>query len=274
MIELPSVKYIIAIASGKGGVGKSTLAVNLALALNLENKKTGLLDADIYGPSLPLMLNLQKLNNNKNPNENSADKLLPVIQYNLKTISIGYFLSETQPAIWRGPMVSKYLQELCQSTEWGELDYLIIDLPPGTGDIQLTLAQKIRTTGAVIITTPQDIALIDAGKAINMFEKVNIPILGIVENMSTHSCSQCGHEENIFGKGGGLKIAEKYKVDLLGQIPLDKSIQEYTDQGKPTVMSVPESKIALLYRSIAKKIIQKTEYQQKLKSKLPKIQKI
>jgi ATP-binding protein involved in chromosome partitioning len=268
MIDLPSIKNIIAIASGKGGVGKSTLAVNLALALVLENQQTGILDADLYGPSLPTMLDITE------KPEEAESKIVPIEKYHLKTISIGYFLSADQPAIWRGPMVSKYLQELCQSTQWGNLDFLIIDLPPGTGDIQLTLSQKIRTTGAVIITTPQDVALIDAKKAIKMFEKVNVPVLGIVENMSTHICRQCGHEENIFGKNGAEKLGEKYHIELLGKLPLDKSIREDTDKGCPSVVSDPESKVSLLYRDIAKKIIQKTNFQLKLKSKLPGVQKI
>lgn len=272
MIELPSIKHIIAIASGKGGVGKSTFAVNMALALSAQHQKVGLLDADIYGPSIPLMLGLsQHFSENS---ENAKSVLEPVDQYHLKTMSIGYFLSSETPAVWRGPMVSKYLQELAGSTHWGELDYLIIDLPPGTGDIQLTLAQKIRTTGAVIITTPQDIALIDAKKAINMFEKVNVPVLGIVENMSIHICSQCGAQEAIFGEHGAEKLAEKFQLNLLGKLPLDISIREGGDSGKPIMLADPNSNISLLYQECAKKIIEKVNLQQKFKLKLPKIQKI
>jgi len=268
MITLPEIKHVIAIASGKGGVGKSTLAVNLALALMLEEQKTGLLDADLYGPSIPLMLGISE-----KPPE-SENHLLPIEKYHLKTMSIGYFLSTDQPAIWRGPMVSKYLQELCQSTQWGKLDFLVIDLPPGTGDIQLTLSQKIRTTGAVIITTPQDVALLDAKKAIKMFEKVNVPVLGVVENMSTHICSQCGHEEDIFGKNGADKLIDVFHTEILGKLPLDKSIRENTDNGVPSVISDPVSKISLLYREIAKKIIRKLEVREKIQTKIPGVQKI
>jgi len=262
MIELPEVKHIIAVASGKGGVGKSTTAVNLALALSSMGLNTGIIDADIYGPSMPMMLGIT---------EKPESELEPVIQYNLQSISIGYFLDTETPAIWRGPIVSKYIQELFQSTKWKNLDYLVVDLPPGTGDIQLTLSQKIRVTGSVIVTTPQDIALIDAKKAAKMFQKVHVPVLGIIENMSTHICSYCGHEENIFGHGGAEKMAEKFNIELLGKLPLDITIRQYSDQGKPIVIAEPENKISVIYKNIAERLVEKIKNQEKLKSKLPKI---
>jgi ATP-binding protein involved in chromosome partitioning len=258
MIELPQIKHIIAIASGKGGVGKSTTAVNLALALSLENKKVGLLDADIYGPSQHVMLGIHE----KPTGEQNAPN--PIKKYNIETMSMAYFIDPETPAIWRGPMVSTALQQLCRDTQWGELDYLIIDLPPGTGDIQLTLAQKIRVTGVVIVTTPQEIAVIDARKALKMFQKVNVPILGIIENMSLHHCTKCGHEETIFGTGGAAKMAEKFNCELLDQLPLDIKIREAMDNGQPT-LTAPR------YKNIALKLIQKLDKQQKLQSKLPKI---
>lgn len=252
------IKHIIAIASGKGGVGKSTTAVNLALALSLENKKVGLLDADIYGPSIAMMLDITE----KPTGEQKA--VNPIKKFNIETMSIAYFIDPETPAIWRGPMVSTALQQLFNDTQWGELDYLIIDLPPGTGDIQLTLSQKIPVSGAVIVTTPQDIAILDARKALKMFQKVNVPILGIIENMSVHHCSQCGHEEAIFGTGGAVKLSEKFNIELLGQLPLDSTIREAMDQGRPTETSQRYNKIAL-------RLIQKCEKQDKLQSKLPKI---
>jgi ATP-binding protein involved in chromosome partitioning len=261
MIELPEVKYIIAIASGKGGVGKSTTAINLALALSQENLNVGILDADIYGPSIPLMLGIT---------EKPQNELSPIIQYNIQSISIGYFLDPESPAIWRGPIVSKYLLQLFQSTQWKNLDYLIVDLPPGTGDIQLTLSQKIRVTGSVIVTTPQDIALIDAKKAAAMFQKVHVPVLGVIENMSTHICSHCGHEENIFGTQGAEKIAEKFNIELLGKLPLDINIRVHSDEGKPIVIAEPESKITFIYKQIAKRLIEKINNQNRLQSKMPK----
>lgn len=271
MIQLSQVKFVIAVASGKGGVGKSTLAVNLALSLSLQGKKIGLLDADIYGPSIPKMLGQSEKPTSPSQASAANNKLQPQLRYQLKTNSIGYFLDPEQPAVWRGPMVSKYLEELYQSTDWGELDYLVIDLPPGTGDIQLTLAQKMQLSGVVIITTPQEVALIDAKKAVNMFEKLNVPILGVVENMSGHVCSACGHQEDIFGSNGAKNLCENTQIAFLGRLALDKIIQEDSDRGLPTVLAHPESKAALEYISIAKRVIQKIEYQQKLQSKLPPI---
>jgi ATP-binding protein involved in chromosome partitioning len=266
MIELPEVKYIIAIASGKGGVGKSTTAVNLALALSLENVTVGLLDADIYGPSQPMMLGIQQ-----KPEVLDNKTMEPIVQYGIQSMSIGYLIDAESPMVWRGPMVTTALQQLLRDTRWKNLDYLIIDLPPGTGDIQLTLSQKIPVTGVVIVTTPQDIALIDARKAAAMFQKVHVPILGIIENMSTHICSNCGHEEKIFGSGGGQQIAEKLNIELLGQLPLAINIREQADSGKPTVIAEPDSKISKLYRDIARRTIEKVSKMQKLKAKLPKI---
>jgi len=245
---LAHVKNTIAIASGKGGVGKSTTAVNLALALQAEGAKVGILDADIYGPSQPRMLGCYK-----KPESIDGKKLEPNISYGLQTMSIGYLIDEETPMIWRGPMVTSALEQMLADTNWQDLDYLIIDLPPGTGDIQLTLCQKIPVSGAIIVTTPQDIALLDARKALKMFQKVEVAVLGIVENMSTHICSNCGHEEHIFGSGGGDKMARQYGVDLLGSLPLDISIREGMDVGKPTVALAPESAITLNYRAIARK---------------------
>ncbi len=245
---LTEAKNIIAVASGKGGVGKSTTAVNLALALQAEGAKVGILDADIYGPSQPRMLGaLQK------PDSKDGKSLEPVLSHGLQSMSIGYLIEEETPMIWRGPMVTGALQQLLSDTRWKDLDYLIVDLPPGTGDIQLTLAQKVPVSGAVIVTTPQDIALLDARKGLKMFEKVSVPVLGIVENMSTHICSQCGHEEHIFGEGGGQRMAEQYGVALLGSLPLDIRIREETDSGQPTVVAEPEGQIALIYRDIARR---------------------
>lgn len=248
--QLPNIKNIIAIASGKGGVGKSTTAVNLALAFKQEGYRTGLLDADIYGPSQPLMLGVTTL-----PASKDKQKLSPILAHDLQTMSIGYLVDQQAAMVWRGPMVSMALQQLLNDTEWDNLDYLIVDLPPGTGDIQLTLAQKIPVTGVVIVTTPQDLALLDARRAYEMFRKVNIPTLGIIENMSIHICSQCGHAETIFGEGGGARLAKQYALELLGQLPLDIHIREHTDQGTPTVAIEPEGVHAQTYRQIAKKIV-------------------
>lgn len=245
---LPNVKNIIAVASGKGGVGKSTTSVNLALALAAEGAIVGLLDADIYGPSQPQMLGI-----NGRPESMDGKSMEPMLAHGIQAMSIGFLVDTETPMVWRGPMVTGALEQLLRDTKWRDLDYLVIDLPPGTGDIQLTLAQKIPVTGAIIVTTPQDIALLDARKGLKMFEKVNIPILGIVENMSTHICSNCGHEEHIFGAGGGELMSKDYKVDLLGSLPLDISIREQTDGGKPTVIAEPESKIANIYKEIARK---------------------
>jgi len=245
---MPGVKNIIAVASGKGGVGKSTTAVNLALALAAEGARVGILDADIYGPSQPSMLGLS------GRPETDGKSILPRMAYGVQSMSIGYLIDEDTPMIWRGPMVTGALQQLLNETRWDQLDYLIIDLPPGTGDIQLTLAQQIPVSGAVIVTTPQDIALLDAQKGLKMFEKVSVPVLGIIENMSVHICSKCGHEEHIFGSGGGDKMAQKYGVELLGSLPLDIGIRENADNGHPTVVADPESRTAQIYRQIARKM--------------------
>lgn len=245
---MPGVKNIIAVASGKGGVGKSTTAVNLALALSAEGARVGILDADILGPSQLLMLGVSA-----RP-ETEGKKIHPIIAHGLQSMSIGYLIDEDTPMIWRGPLVVGALQQLLNDTLWDDLDYLVVDLPPGTGDIQLSLAQQIPVSGAVIVTTPQDIALLDAQKGLKMFEKVSIPVLGIIENMSVHVCSQCGHAEPIFGEGGGEKMARKYGTELLGQLPLDRSIRESADGGRPTVIAEPDSEPARMYRSIARKI--------------------
>ena len=250
--RMNNVKNIIAVASGKGGVGKSTTSVNLALALSAEGATVGLLDADIYGPSQPRMLGI-----GGNPESSDGKSLEPMENYGVQAMSIGFLIDEETPMIWRGPMVTQALEQLLNDTKWRDLDYLIIDLPPGTGDTQLTLAQKIPVSGAVIVTTPQDIALLDARKGLKMFEKVEVPILGIVENMSTHICSQCGHEEHIFGAGGGSVMAEESNVDLLGSLPLDISIRQQADSGKPTVVSDPDGAIADAYKEIARKMTAK-----------------
>ena len=244
---LPGVRNIIAVASGKGGVGKSTTSVNLALALAAEGARVGLLDADIYGPSQPLMLGSKQT-----PVANADRSMTPVLAHGLQTMSIGYLVDDAQAMIWRGPMVTSALMQLLNDTRWDGLDYLIVDMPPGTGDIQLTLAQKVPVAGAVIVTTPQDIALLDARKAISMFGKVNIPVLGVIENMSVHICSHCGHAEPIFGTGGGEKLATETAVDLLGQLPLDLAIRTDVDDGLPTVVRAPDSPIAQSYRALAR----------------------
>jgi ATP-binding protein involved in chromosome partitioning len=245
---LPSVKNIIAVASGKGGVGKSTTAVNLALALAAEGAAVGILDADIYGPSLPMMLGLSA-----KPETFDGRTMEPLVSYGVQAISIGFLINADEPMVWRGPMVTQALQLLGQ-TNWHELDYLIVDMPPGTGDIQLTLSQKVPVTGALIVTTPQDIALLDAVKGLRMFEKVGIPILGVVENMSIHICSNCGHSESIFGHGGAERLCAQYQVDYLGGLPLDIRIREQTDAGKPTVVADPDGTLAHAYLAIARKL--------------------
>lgn len=244
---LPNVKNIIAVASGKGGVGKSTTSINLALALAAEGASVGILDADIYGPSQPRMLGA-----NRKPESQDGKSLEPIVNHGLQAMSIGFLIEEDSPMIWRGPMVTQALEQLLKDTNWRDLDYLVIDLPPGTGDIQLTLAQKIPVSGAIIVTTPQDIALLDARKGLKMFEKVNVSVLGVVENMSTHICSQCGHEEPIFGSGGGQRMADDYNVDLLGNLPLDIRIREQADGGHPTVAADPDGALAQAYREIAR----------------------
>jgi ATP-binding protein involved in chromosome partitioning len=264
---LSNVKNTIAVASGKGGVGKSTTSINLALALQAEGATVGILDADIYGPSQPRMLGLQG-----KPDSEDGKTVEPKVSYGIQSMSIGYLIEEDTPMIWRGPMVTGALEQLLTETNWKDLDYLIIDLPPGTGDIQLTLCQKIPVSGAVIVTTPQDIALLDAKKALKMFEKVQVPVLGVIENMSTHICSECGHEEHIFGSGGGEQMAKQYGVDLLGSLPLDIKIREGVDNGKPTVAMEPDSAITMNYRDIARRTAAKLAQQSKdYSAKFPKI---
>ncbi|MCA1925381.1 MAG: iron-sulfur cluster carrier protein ApbC [Thiobacillus sp.] len=246
---IPNVKNIIAVASGKGGVGKSTTAVNLALALAAEGASVGMLDADIYGPSQPTMLGITD-----KPESTDGKNLDPLIGHGIQAMSIGFLIDVETPMVWRGPMVTQALEQLLNNTNWKELDYLVVDLPPGTGDIQLTLAQRVPVTGAVIVTTPQDIALIDARKGLKMFEKVGIPILGVVENMSLHICSNCGHEERIFGEGGGERMCRDYNVEFLGALPLDGRIRHDTDTGKPSVVADPNGRVADIYKTIARRV--------------------
>ncbi len=264
---ISGIKNIIAIASGKGGVGKSTTATNLALALSAEGAKVGVLDADIYGPSQPRMLGIHG-----KPESKDGQTLEPLVSYHVQTMSIGFLVDEETPMIWRGPMVTQALQQLLNDTNWSDLDYLVIDLPPGTGDVQLTLAQQVPVSGAVIVTTPQDIALLDARKGLKMFEKVEVPVLGIVENMSTHICSNCGHEEHIFGEGGGQRMADQYEVDFLGALPLDIKIREQVDSGRPSVVAEPDGRIAQIYREIARRTAAKLALQSKnYAAKFPQI---
>jgi ATP-binding protein involved in chromosome partitioning len=245
---LPGISNVVAVASGKGGVGKSTTAVNLALALALDGARVGLLDADIYGPSQPRMMGLQ----GSHPTSTDGRRMEPLEAHGVKVMSIGFLVEEEQPMVWRGPMVTQALTQLLSETNWGELDYLIVDMPPGTGDIQLTLAQRVPVSGAVVVTTPQDIALLDARKGLMMFQKVAVPVLGIVENMGTHVCSRCGHEEPVFGSGGGRSMAEQYGVALLASLPLDIRIREQTDGGRPTVVAEPDSPLGLAYLEMAR----------------------
>ncbi len=248
--SVPGVKNIVAVASGKGGVGKSTTAVNIALALAQAGASVGILDADIYGPSQPQMLGV----GDKRPEMHGPNMIEPIDAWGLKVVSMGNLVTDKTPMVWRGPMVSGALQQLLQNTHWQDIDYLIIDMPPGTGDIQLTLSQAVPVSGSLIVTTPQDIALLDARKGIEMFRKVNIPVLGVVENMSTHVCSNCGHVEAIFGEKGGDSLAQEYQVNVLGRLPLTMAIRVQTDQGKPPVVAEPESAVSLEYKKIAEQL--------------------
>jgi ATP-binding protein involved in chromosome partitioning len=246
---MPNVKNIIAVASGKGGVGKSTTAANLALALAAEGARVGVLDADIYGPSQPMMLGI-----NRRPESDDGQTMEPLENHGVQVMSIGFLINQDEAMIWRGPMATQALEQLLRQTNWQELDYLVVDMPPGTGDIQLTLSQRVPMTGAVIVTTPQDIALIDARKAVTMFEKVGVPILGVVENMAVHVCSKCGHAEHIFGEGGGKRYAQEKGIDYLGALPLALHIREQADSGKPTVVADPDSEAARIYRDVARQV--------------------
>jgi ATP-binding protein involved in chromosome partitioning len=264
---IPSIKNIIAVASGKGGVGKSTTAVNLALALSAEGASVGILDADIYGPSQPMMLGISG-----RPESKDGKSLEPMEGHGLQASSIGFLIDVDTPMVWRGPMVTQALEQLLKDTRWRDLDYLVVDLPPGTGDIQLTLAQKVPVTGAVIVTTPQDIALIDARKGLKMFEKVGIPILGVVENMSIHVCPKCGHESHIFGEGGAARMCKDYGTELLGQLPLDSAIREQADSGKPTLVADPDGRVSATYKRIARRCaVRIAESQRDMTAKFPNI---
>lgn len=264
---LPGVKNIIAVASGKGGVGKSTTAVNLALALSAEGAQVGILDADIYGPSQPMMLGITG-----RPESIEENTMEPMEGHGLQASSIGFLIDADAPMVWRGPMVTSALEQLLRQTRWRDLDYLIVDMPPGTGDIQLTLAQKVPVTGAVIVTTPQDIALLDARKGLKMFEKVGVPIVGIIENMSTYICPNCSHEEHIFGTGGGQKMCQEYGTDFLGALPLNLSIREQADAGRPTVVADPDGAISVIYKTIARRVaIRVASLSKDMSSKFPNI---
>ncbi|MBS0326892.1 MAG: iron-sulfur cluster carrier protein ApbC [Proteobacteria bacterium] len=264
---IPGVKNIVAVASGKGGVGKSTTAVNLALALAAEGASVGVLDADIYGPSQPMMLGIAG-----RPESKDGKSLEPLEAWGVQAMSIGFLIDTDTPMVWRGPMVTQALEQLLKDTRWREVDYLVVDMPPGTGDIQLTLAQKVPVTGAVIVTTPQDIALIDARKGLKMFEKVGVPIVGVVENMSIHICSNCGHAEHIFGEGGAQRMCDDYKVPFLGSLPLDIRIREQADSGHPTVVSDPDGPVARVYKEIARKVaVSVAQKAEDFSSKFPNI---
>ena len=264
---LPNVKNIVAVASGKGGVGKSTTAVNLALALAAEGASVGILDADIYGPSQPMMMGIEG-----RPESADGKTMEPMENYGVQVMSIGFLVEQDNPMVWRGPMVTQALEQLLRQTNWRDLDYLIVDMPPGTGDIQLTLSQRVPVTGVVIVTTPQDIALLDAKKGIKMFEKVNVPILGIVENMAVHVCEKCGHVEHIFGEEGGKRLAAEYKMNYLGALPLNLSIRVQADSGRPSVVSDPDGEIAGLYKSVARQVAVKIAQRAKdFSSKFPSI---
>ena len=246
---LPSIKNVVAVAAGKGGVGKSTTAVNLALALAAEGASVGLLAADIYGPSVPMMMGISG-----KPESEDGKTMEPLENYGVQVMSIGFLVAQDEAMIWRGPMATQALEQLLRQTNWRDLDYLIVDLPPGTGDIQLTLSQRVPMTGAVIVTTPQDIALLDARKAIKMFQKVGVPILGIVENMAVHVCSNCGHVEHIFGADGGKNMAVEYGMDYLGALPLDMQIRLQADSGHPTVVADPGGEVAGIYKAVARQV--------------------
>ncbi len=246
---MPNIKNIVAVASGKGGVGKSTMAVNLALALAAEGASVGVLDADIYGPSVPMMLGISG-----KPDSADGKSMEPMENYGVQVMSIGFLVAQDEAMIWRGPMATQALEQLLRQTNWKDLDYLIVDMPPGTGDIQLTMSQRVPMTGAIIVTTPQDIALLDVKKGIKMFEKVGVPILGIVENMAVHVCSQCGHQEHIFGADGGKKMAAEYGMDYLGALPLDMQIRLQADNGHPTVVADPDGEVAAIYKAVARQI--------------------
>ena len=264
---LPNVKNIVAVASGKGGVGKSTTAVNLALALAAEGAAVGILDADIYGPSQPMMMGIDG-----KPQSADGKTMEPMLNHGVQVMSIGFLIDADNPMIWRGPMVTQALEQLLRQTNWGGLDYLIVDMPPGTGDIALTLSQRVPLTGAIIVTTPQDIALLDAKKGLRMFEKVGVPILGLVENMAVYVCPNCGHSEHIFGADGGRKMATEYGVDYLGALPLNLSIREQADSGRPTVVAEPDSEIAAIYKTMARRIAVKIAQRAKdYSSKFPTI---
>ena len=250
----PRIRNVIAVGSGKGGVGKSTTSVNLALALQAQGARVGILDADVYGPSIPAMLGLS--GKPESPDNKSIE---PMRAFGVEAMSIGFLVDADMPMIWRGPMATSALTQLFNDTRWGDLDYLLVDLPPGTGDIQLTLAQKIPVAGAVIVTTPQDIATLDAKKALKMFQKVEVAVLGIIENMALHVCSKCGHEEHLFGEGGGQRMAAQYGVPLLGSLPLDISIREQGDAGRPVVVSAPDSTVAQAYRQAARALVEQLE---------------
>jgi len=264
---LPQVKNIIAVASGKGGVGKSTTAVNLALALAAEGARVGILDADIYGPSQPMMMGIEG-----RPESEDGQTMEPLENYGVQVMSIGFLVNQDEAMIWRGPMATQALEQLLRQTNWKDLDYLIVDMPPGTGDIQLTLSQRVPMTGAVIVTTPQDIALLDARKGVAMFEKVGVPILGVVENMAVHVCTQCGHVEHIFGEGGGQRYAAEKGLDYLGALPLNLQIRLQADNGKPTVVSDPDSEVAGIYKAVARQVAIKVAAKAKdFSSKFPSI---
>ncbi len=264
---MPTVKNIVAVASGKGGVGKSTTAVNLALALAAEGAKVGLLDADIYGPSQPMMMGIEG-----RPESEDGQTMEPMENYGVQVMSIGFLVAQDEAMVWRGPMATQALEQLIRQTNWKDLDYLIVDMPPGTGDIQLTLSQRVPMTGAVIVTTPQDIALLDAKKGIKMFEKVGVPILGIVENMAVHICTNCGHTEHVFGMDGGKKMAAEYNMDYLGALPLDMKIRVQADSGRPTVVADPDGDVSVIYKAIARQVAIKIAAKAKdFSSKFPSI---